>query len=72
MNVILREDVPHLGEVGDLVTVKAGFARNYLCPAAWLSKQMSGNAAALSTKSASLRSALLRNVGAEAEKRLML
>ena len=32
MNVILREDVPHLGEVGDLVTVKAGFARNYLLP----------------------------------------
>jgi large subunit ribosomal protein L9 len=32
MQVILREDVNHLGEVGDLVTVKAGYARNYLLP----------------------------------------
>jgi large subunit ribosomal protein L9 len=32
MQVILREDVTHLGEVGDIVTVKAGFARNFLLP----------------------------------------
>ena len=32
MQVILREEVPHLGEVGDLVTVKRGYARNYLLP----------------------------------------
>ena len=32
MQVILKEDIDHLGEVGDLVTVKAGFARNYLLP----------------------------------------
>ena len=32
MQVILREDVAHLGEVGDLVAVKAGYARNYLLP----------------------------------------
>ena len=32
MQVILREDVNHLGEVGDLVTVKPGYARNYLLP----------------------------------------
>jgi large subunit ribosomal protein L9 len=32
MQVILREDIAHLGEVGDLVNVKAGFARNYLLP----------------------------------------
>jgi large subunit ribosomal protein L9 len=31
-NVILRESVPNLGESGDLVTVKPGFARNYLLP----------------------------------------
>ena len=31
-NVILRESVPNLGEPGDLVTVKPGFARNYLLP----------------------------------------
>lgn len=30
--VILREDVPNLGEAGEVVSVKAGFARNYLLP----------------------------------------
>jgi large subunit ribosomal protein L9 len=32
MQVILREDVPNLGEVGDVISVKAGYARNYLLP----------------------------------------
>ncbi len=32
MQLILREDVQHLGEVGDVVTVKAGYARNFLLP----------------------------------------
>ena len=32
MEVILREDVPSLGKVGDLVRVKPGYARNFLLP----------------------------------------
>lgn len=32
MEVILREDVPNLGTIGDVVKVKPGFARNYLLP----------------------------------------
>jgi large subunit ribosomal protein L9 len=32
MRVILREDIPNLGEAGDVVTVKRGYARNYLIP----------------------------------------
>ena len=32
MKVILREDVPHLGEPGAIVRVKPGYARNYLIP----------------------------------------
>lgn len=32
MEVILREDVPHLGQIGDIVKVKPGYARNYLLP----------------------------------------
>ena len=32
MNVILLEHLGNLGELGDEITVKAGFARNYLLP----------------------------------------
>ncbi len=31
-NVLLREDIDHLGARGDIVRVKAGYARNYLLP----------------------------------------
>jgi large subunit ribosomal protein L9 len=34
MEVILREDVPNLGTIGDVVKVKPGYARNYLLPRA--------------------------------------
>lgn len=33
MNVILLDSVENLGDIGDLVTVKAGYGRNYLLPA---------------------------------------
>jgi len=32
MELILREDVQHLGKAGDVVKVKDGYARNYLLP----------------------------------------
>lgn len=32
MEIILREDVAHVGKTGDVVKVKDGFARNYLLP----------------------------------------
>ena len=32
MEIILRDDVPHLGKSGELVRVKAGYGRNYLLP----------------------------------------
>lgn len=32
MEVILREDVLHLGHIGDIVKVRPGYARNYLLP----------------------------------------
>jgi large subunit ribosomal protein L9 len=31
-NVLLREDIDHLGARGEIVKVKAGYARNYLLP----------------------------------------
>jgi large subunit ribosomal protein L9 len=32
MQLLLTEDVPHLGKQGELVEVKAGYGRNYLLP----------------------------------------
>ncbi len=32
MHLILTEDIPKLGDAGDLVKVKAGYGRNYLLP----------------------------------------
>ncbi len=32
MKLILRADIDHLGRLGDLVTVKPGYGRNYLIP----------------------------------------
>ena len=32
MNVILKQDMPHLGHRDDIVAVKDGYARNYLIP----------------------------------------
>ncbi|MEX2467667.1 MAG: 50S ribosomal protein L9 [Gemmatimonadota bacterium] len=32
MKLILKQDVPNLGEAGEVVQVKAGFGRNYLLP----------------------------------------
>lgn len=32
MEVILREEVPNLGAIGEIVRVKPGYARNYLLP----------------------------------------
>ena len=32
MQVILRKDVQNLGEAGDMVNVKDGYARNFLIP----------------------------------------
>ena len=32
MNVILLDNIENLGNIGDLVTVKAGYGRNYLLP----------------------------------------
>ena len=31
MKLILKQSVPNLGDVGEVVNVKPGFGRNYLC-----------------------------------------
>jgi large subunit ribosomal protein L9 len=43
MEVILREDIPQLGQRGDVVTVKNGYARNYLLPRKLAMEATAGN-----------------------------
>lgn len=35
MDIILKKDTPNLGDAGEIVKVKAGFARNFLIPQGW-------------------------------------
>ncbi|MBI2539703.1 MAG: 50S ribosomal protein L9, partial [Deltaproteobacteria bacterium] len=32
MEVILKEDIPNVGKMGEVVRVRDGYARNYLLP----------------------------------------
>ena len=43
MEVILRQAVDNLGHPGDIVTVSAGFARNYLLPRGFAYEATAGN-----------------------------
>ena len=43
MKVILKEDVPNLGEPGAIVNVKPGYARNYLIPQGLAARATSRN-----------------------------
>ena len=40
--LILTHDVPKLGQAGDVVEVKAGYARNYLVPRGYAAKWTAG------------------------------
>lgn len=43
MEVILKKDIPNLGYANDLVTVKPGYARNYLIPKGMAAFATEGN-----------------------------
>jgi large subunit ribosomal protein L9 len=47
MQIILQEDVDKLGNRGDVVTVKPGYARNYLLPNKYAIEATPGNMKAL-------------------------
>ncbi|MBW8005471.1 MAG: 50S ribosomal protein L9 [candidate division NC10 bacterium] len=47
MKVILIQEVPHLGQVGDQVDVARGYARNFLIPRKWAVEATSSNLRAL-------------------------
>ncbi len=50
MKIILNQDVVHLGEEGDVVVVKDGYARNYLLPTKAAVIYNKANAAAFARK----------------------
>jgi large subunit ribosomal protein L9 len=47
MKVILRENIETLGQIGDVIEVKNGFARNYLIPRKFAYAAVEGNIRAL-------------------------
>lgn len=54
MQVILLERVEHLGNLGDVVTVKPGFARNFLLPQRKALRATDSNIAAFEARKATL------------------
>ncbi len=68
MDVILLENIENLGSLGDKVSVKAGFARNYLVPQGKAQMATAENLAAFEARRAELEKAAAE-AKAEAEKR---
>ena len=54
MKLFLTQDVPNLGTLGDVVTVKAGYARNFLLPQGIALRATDANQAAFEAKRAQL------------------
>ena len=61
MQIILQEDIDKLGHRGDVVTVKPGYARNYLLPRKLAIEATPGNMKALER----LRTALAKKTATE-------
>ena len=57
MEVILRQAVENLGHPGDVVTVKAGYGRNYLVPRGFAYEATPGNLKRISQERARLEAA---------------
>jgi len=56
MEVILLEKIAHLGDIGDRVTVKPGFGRNYLLPGGKATLATAENVARFEARRAELES----------------
>lgn len=57
MQIILLEKIVNLGQLGDIVKVKDGFARNYLIPHGKAKRATANNLAEFETRRAELESA---------------
>lgn len=56
MKVILRQNIESLGQIGDVVEVKSGYARNYLIPRKYAYAALKGNIRALEVEKKNLES----------------
>jgi large subunit ribosomal protein L9 len=63
MQIILQEDIDKLGHRGDVVTVKPGYARNYLLPRKLAVEATAGNLNAIER----IRTSLARKTATELE-----
>ncbi len=63
MQIILQEDIEKLGHRGDIVTVKPGYARNFLLPHKLAIEATSGNMKALER----IRNSLAKKTATELE-----
>ena len=63
MQIILQEDIEKLGHRGDVVTVKPGYARNYLLPQSLAIEATPGNMKALER----IRNSLAKKTATETE-----
>ena len=71
-NVLLREDIDNLGARGDIVKVKAGYARNYLLPRKLAVEASAGNVKQIEAERAALLKKEARDrASAEAQAALM-
>ncbi len=69
MNVILLEKIQNLGELGDQVSVKAGYGRNFLIPQGKATTATEANVAQLESRRADLEKAAAEKLAvAEARK----
>jgi large subunit ribosomal protein L9 len=70
--ILLREDIEHIGGRGEIVKVKAGYARNYLLPQGYATLATKGNVKQIEQERAALlKKAAIERATAEAQKEQM-
>jgi large subunit ribosomal protein L9 len=68
MQVILKERLENLGQVGDIVTVKPGYARNYLIPKGFAYAATPGNLKRIEREKAKLQKQAAADLAAARER----
>lgn len=70
--ILLREDIEHVGGRGEIVKVKAGYARNYLLPHGFATLATKGNVKQIEQERAALlKKAAIEKATAEAQREQM-